>query len=162
MRLAWLRFRVLPSAEEDVTALFRDITASGIDFRYRNGCRGRPSPSSNRWAAAWPCSISTATDELDIFLPGGGFFEGKQIRGNPANCIAISAAASFDDVSDRLHIDGDWFYSHGAAVGDYDRDGWPDLLLTGWDRLALFHNEPVDPKDARRAGNSSMSRARLA
>src|SRR5205807_3017880 len=33
----------------------------------------------------------------------------------------------------------------GAAVADYDRDGWPDLLVTGWGRLALFHNVPVDP-----------------
>jgi hypothetical protein len=27
-------------------------------------------------------------------------------------------------------------------VADYDRDGWPDLLVTGYGRLALFHNEP--------------------
>ena len=39
------------------------------------------------------------------------------------------------------------FYTHGAAVADYDRDGWPDLLVTGWGRVALFHNEPVDPND---------------
>ncbi len=39
------------------------------------------------------------------------------------------------------------FYTHGAAVADYDRDGWPDLLVTGWGRVALFHNEPVDPSD---------------
>src|SRR5262249_42940586 len=33
-----------------------------------------------------------------------------------------------------------WFYTHGAAVADYDRDGWPDLLVTGWGRVALFRN----------------------
>ena len=32
------------------------------------------------------------------------------------------------------------FYTHGAAVADYDRDGWPDLLVTGYGRVALFHN----------------------
>src|SRR6185312_3346183 len=36
---------------------------------------------------------------------------------------------------------------HGAAAADYDNDGWPDLLVTGWHRLALFHNEPIDPQD---------------
>jgi len=35
-----------------------------------------------------------------------------------------------------------WFYSHGVTAIDYDRDGWPDLLVTGWGRVALFHNEP--------------------
>src|SRR5438270_113419 len=34
------------------------------------------------------------------------------------------------------------------AAADYDRDGWPDLLVTGWGRVALFRNVPVDPKDA--------------
>ena len=38
---------------------------------------------------------------------------------------------------------------HGAAVADYDRDGWPDLLVTGWGRIALFHNE-ADGKGGRR------------
>jgi hypothetical protein len=48
---------------------------------------------------------------------------------------------------DRLADGKPWFYTHGCAVADYDNDGWPDLLVTGWGRLALFHNEPVDPRD---------------
>jgi hypothetical protein len=35
-------------------------------------------------------------------------------------------------------------------VADYNRDGWPDLLVTGWGRVALFRNEAVDPKDLGR------------
>src|SRR5207302_8090115 len=34
-------------------------------------------------------------------------------------------------------------------VADYDRDGWPDLLVTGWGRVALFRNVP-DGKGGRR------------
>src|SRR5262249_16181737 len=56
----------------------------------------------------------------------------------------------FEDVTARAGLDGIDFYTHGAAVGDFDNDGWPDLLVTGWGRLALFHNEPVDPSDPAR------------
>src|SRR5205085_1662309 len=45
--------------------------------------------------------------------------------------------------------DGISFYTHVAAVADYDRDGWPDLLVTGYGRLALIHNEP-DGRGGRR------------
>ena len=50
-----------------------------------------------------------------------------------------------------------WFYTHGCAVADYDRDGWPDLLVTGYGRLALFHNEP-DGKGGRQVRGRDRSR----
>ena len=34
-------------------------------------------------------------------------------------------------------------------MADYDNDGWPDLLVTGYGRVALFHNVP-DSKGGRR------------
>ena len=32
------------------------------------------------------------------------------------------------------------FYGMGAAVGDYDNDGYPDIYVTGFPQSALFHN----------------------
>ena len=39
---------------------------------------------------------------------------------------------------------------HGVAVADYDRDGWPDLLVTGYGRWPCSTTSPT----ARAAGAS--------
>jgi hypothetical protein len=138
----------LAPQEDEEPALFRDITASsGIHFRYRNGVEAGQLSILESLGGGVALLDFDGDGKLDIFLPGGGFFEGENIRGRPCKLYRNLGDNHFADVSDRLHIAGDWLYSHGAAVGDYDRDGWPDLLLTGWGRLALFHNEPVDTND---------------
>jgi len=138
----------VPASTEEDPALFRDVTASsGVDFRYRNGSEAGHLSILESLGGGIALLDFDGDNKLDLFLPGGGFFEGRTIRGRPCKLYRNLGDGKFQDVSDRLHIDGDWFYSHGAAVGDFDRDGWPDLLLTGWGRLALFHNEPIDPKN---------------
>jgi hypothetical protein len=135
--------------DDDGPALFRDITASsGIDFTYRNGTEAEHLSILESLGGGVALLDFDGDGRLDIFLPGGGSFQGKEILGRPCKLYRNLGDGKFEDVSERLHIDGGLFYNHGAAVGDYDCDGWPDLLLTGWDRLALFHNEPVDPTDA--------------
>jgi hypothetical protein len=57
---------------------------------------------------------------------------------------------SFEDVTRVAGLDlpGTWM---GCAVGDYDNDGFPDLVLTGYGGLALLHNEPSGVRrEARR------------
>ncbi|MBV9122650.1 MAG: VCBS repeat-containing protein, partial [Planctomycetes bacterium] len=79
---------------------------------------------------------------LDIFLPGGGYFDvqGQQVKGYPNRLYHNEGGGRFRDVTAEAGLDGPLFYSHGCAVGDYDNDGWPDLLVTGYGRVALFHN----------------------
>jgi hypothetical protein len=89
---------------------------------------------------------------LDVFLVGGGCFGGEQnreIRGYGCKLYKNLGNWRFLDVTAAAGLDGVCFYTHGCAVADYDRDGWPDLLVTGYGRLALFHNE-TDGKGGRK------------
>src|SRR5262249_1800763 len=87
---------------------------------------------------------------LDVFLTGGGSYEGDNtptIVGRPCKLDKNRGGFKFKDVTAEVGLERIDFYTHGVAVADYNRDGWPDLLVTGWGRLALFRNDPVDPTD---------------
>jgi hypothetical protein len=52
---------------------------------------------------------------------------------------------TFEDIADRLGVADvnrrDTGVSMGAVWGDYDNDGYEDLLLYKWGRSSLFHND---------------------
>jgi hypothetical protein len=148
-----------PDSDLQGPDLFADVTAaSGIDFTYRNGEDTSPHLSILESLGGGVALIDFDGDGLlDVFLPGGGFFAGtdkKEIRGHPCKLYRNLGGYRFQDVTQPAGLDSlaggqPWFYTHAAAVGDHDRDGWPDLLVTGWGRIALFHNVS-DGKGGRR------------
>ncbi|MEO1996678.1 MAG: CRTAC1 family protein, partial [Planctomycetaceae bacterium] len=81
--------------------------------------------------------------DLDIFLPGGGRFEGQTLRGADSGLFRNDGAGrpwTFQNVAAQAGVRYAPHYSHGAAVGDYDNDGLPDVCVTGYGGLTLFHN----------------------
>jgi hypothetical protein len=132
-------------------AAFEDVTAkSGVAFTYRNG------EETGHFAIIESLGGGVALVDfdgdglLDIFLPGGGYYEGKKVLGHPCKLYRNLGNFKFEDVTAKVGLDKiDFQYSHGAAAFDYDRDGWPDLLVTGYNRLVLLHNEP-DGKGGRK------------
>jgi hypothetical protein len=47
---------------------------------------------------------------------------------------------TFTDVTAKAGVGGEGHYGQGVAVGDYDNDGYPDMLVTGYGRTILYHN----------------------
>lgn len=142
------------AAETSGPDWFDDVTpTTGIRFTYRNGEDLDPPHLSILESLGGGVGLIDFDGDglLDIFLPGGGYFDGPEktlIKGYPCKLFRNLGNFRFEDVTDQVGLNSlaegePWFYTHGAAVADYDLDGWPDLLVTGWGRVALFRNTPT-------------------
>jgi len=47
---------------------------------------------------------------------------------------------TFTDVTEKAGVGAAGLFGMGVAVGDYDNDGFPDLLVLGYGRSILYHN----------------------
>lgn len=139
--------------EAEGPALFADITReSGVKISYRNGEEAGHLAILESLGGGVGVIDYDGDGLLDLFIPGGGEFGGadkKEIVGLPCKLYRNEGGGKFKDVTTEVGLDKlaggkPWFYTHGVAVADFDRDGRPDLLVTGWGRVALFRN--VDGK----------------
>lgn len=125
-------------------AWFTDVTSSsGINFTYRNGEEAGHFAIIESLGGGVALVDYDGDGHLDVFLPGGGYFAGQNVRGYSCRLYRNLGSFRFEDVTARVGLDRVEFpYSHGAAAFDYDRDGWPDLLVTGYSRVVLLRNMP--------------------
>jgi hypothetical protein len=152
---------VLPPKEEAVgPPLYEDVTdRTGIKISYSNGEDAHHYSILESLGGGVALIDYDGDGKLDIFVPGGGYFDrtaeeykpdpkgepkgrAPNFKGSGCKLYKNMGGFKFKDVTKEVGLDGISFYTHGAAVTDYDRDGWPDLLVTGWGRVALFRNVP--------------------
>jgi hypothetical protein len=79
----------------------------------------------------------------DIFFTNGAAIPSlKKTSADFDNCLLRNKGGGvFEDVTAAAGLSGhDLGYSLGVAAGDYDNDGYPDLLICNMGENALYHN----------------------
>jgi len=78
---------------------------------------------------------------LDIYLVNGSTYDAMSGKTTPPHAALFhnNHDGTFTDVAQQAGVTNDrWGF--GAAVGDYDNDGWPDLYVTNFGKNRLYHN----------------------
>ncbi len=116
---------------------FEDVTArSRIDFTLQNGATGRfyqPEIMLGGIAA-----FDFDNDGcIDLFVTNGATL--PDLQKFPNRLYRNNCDMTFTDVTEKAGLSGKG-YSMGVGTGDYDNDGYVDLLVTGLNGNTLYRN----------------------
>lgn len=121
---------------------FFDVSKkTGIDLIYRNG------QETGHFAIVETLGGGIALFDydrdgfLDLFGTRGGVVGlGAEVRGLPSALYRNGGNWRFRETTQDARLTAAPYYSHGAATADYDSDGFPDLLVTGYGGFLLYRN----------------------
>jgi enediyne biosynthesis protein E4 len=148
-RRGFLRFgmlagfaKFLPAyAQTSKEPLFVEVpsSVSGIHWAHENAM------SSSRFlpeALGPGCAFLDYDNDgwMDIFLVNSGPSDFWKPDKPVHNALyKNNRDGTFSDVTEKAGVAGAYF-GMGVAVGDYDNDGWPDMLVTAYGRCTLYKN----------------------
>jgi enediyne biosynthesis protein E4 len=118
---------------------FVDVTASArIQFQHNSGAfGGKFLPETLGSGCAF---LDYDRDGWqDILLINGMDWPGHKKQRSTLRLYRNNRNGTFTDVTARAGLDVE-MYGMGVAVGDYDNDGFPDILITCVGQNRLFHN----------------------
>jgi hypothetical protein len=135
----WPLLRALSAVADSPGFRFVDVTASaGIQFQHNSGSfGGKFLPETLGSGCAF---LDYDRDGWqDILLINGMDWPGHKQRRSTLRLYHNNRNGTFTDVTTRAGLDVE-MYGMGVAVGDYDNDGCPDILITCVGQNRLFHN----------------------
>ncbi|HZN58892.1 MAG TPA: CRTAC1 family protein [Planctomycetota bacterium] len=118
-----------------------DVTEeSGIRFTHTSGAAGKKLLPETMGGACAVLDFDRDGDQ-DILFVNSSSWPGASSGGKPpTQCLyANDGKGHFTDVTNATGLDVT-FYGMGAAVGDYDGDGWDDVFFTGVGGERLYRN----------------------
>jgi len=145
--LACAILAAVPAADEPL--FVDDAAAAGLKFTHVNGASGHYYMAEQMGAGVALFDYDNDGD-LDVFLVQGGPLDSGSPAKSPANTSRLfrndltvgpngQRKLHFTDVTERAGV-ALQAYGMGAAVGDYDNDGYLDLFVTSFGPETLFHN----------------------
>ncbi len=135
-------------SHETVVVRYTDVTGpSGLHFQHHNSAT--PSKFLIETMTGGVAVLDYDGDGwLDVFFVNGAKLKENQTDGDPLDKSAPefwnrlfrnNRDGTFTDVTEKAGLRGKG-YGMGAAVGDYDNDGDPDLFVTNYGRSVLYRN----------------------
>ncbi len=116
-----------------------DVTsASGVQFRHRNGAYGGKLLPETMGAGCAFLDFD-ADGWQDILFVNGMDWPGHKIERSTLRLYRNNRNGTFSDVTKSAGLDVE-LYGMGVAVGDWNNDGFPDLLITCVGQNRLFRN----------------------
>ncbi len=139
---ALLSAGLLVAAAASRRFVFEDITATcGIRFSTENGASAEKKMIETMGSGVGVLDYDRDGRPDVVFVNGGGRPGSAEASHHRLALYRNLGNHKFEDRTTAAHLNGSFdTYGMGAAVADYDNDGYPDLLLTGYPRSVLFHN----------------------